>query len=105
LASLHYVTFIELLAVFLMEALSFDSDQFTNNSMKKVVSVFCTDKNRGGQDRAFQFWDGLVNYKTHYYLSSFRPLLRGNSTTSNGLILKMNRGYNGMSRELEKFAL
>jgi hypothetical protein len=53
LASLHYVTFIELLAVFPMEALSFDSDQFTNNSMKKVVSVFCTDKNRGGQDRAF----------------------------------------------------
>jgi hypothetical protein len=32
LASLHYVTFI-----FPMEALSFNSKQFTNNSMKKVI--------------------------------------------------------------------
>jgi hypothetical protein len=37
LASLHYVTFIKLLVVFPMEALSFDSKQFTNNSMKKVI--------------------------------------------------------------------
>jgi hypothetical protein len=33
----------------------------------------------------------------------FRPLLEGNSPISSGLILKMNRGYNGVSRELEKF--
>jgi hypothetical protein len=44
-----------------------------------------------------------VNYKAHYDLSWFRLLLLGNSTTSSGLILKMNRGYNGMSRELKKF--
>jgi hypothetical protein len=44
-----------------------------------------------------------VNYKTHYDLSWFRPLLEGNSPTSNDLILKMNRGYNRVSREVEKF--
>jgi hypothetical protein len=37
LASLHYVTFIEPLAVFPTEAQSFDSEQFTNNSINKVV--------------------------------------------------------------------
>jgi hypothetical protein len=37
LALLHYITFIESLAVFPMEVLSFDSDDFTNNSMKKVI--------------------------------------------------------------------
>jgi hypothetical protein len=58
---------------------------------------------QGGQDRAFQFQDGLVNYKAHYDLSRFRPLLRGNSHMSSGLILNMNRGYNGVGRELEKF--
>jgi hypothetical protein len=36
-----------------------------------------------------------VNYKAHYDLSWFRPLLKGNSPISSGLILKMNRGYNG----------
>jgi hypothetical protein len=44
-----------------------------------------------------------VNYKAHYGLSWFRPLLGGISPTSNGLILKMKNGYNGVSRELEKF--
>jgi hypothetical protein len=44
-----------------------------------------------------------VNYKGHYYLSWFMNIFRGNSTTSSGLILKMNRGYNRVSRELEKF--
>jgi hypothetical protein len=44
-----------------------------------------------------------VNYKVHYDLSWLRPLLGGNNHTSNGLILKMNIGYNGLSRELEKF--
>jgi predicted AAA+ superfamily ATPase len=37
LASVHHVTFIEPLAVFSMKALSFDSDDFTINSMKKVI--------------------------------------------------------------------
>jgi hypothetical protein len=44
-----------------------------------------------------------VNYKAHYSLSWFRHLLGGNSLTSSGLILKMNNGYNGVSKELEKF--
>jgi hypothetical protein len=67
-----------------------------------TVGVFCIGKIQGGQDCMFLFRDGPVNYKTHYDLPSFRPLLGGNSTTSNGLILKMNSGYNGVSRELEK---
>jgi hypothetical protein len=36
LATLHYITFIESLAVFPTEELSFNSEQFTNNSMKNV---------------------------------------------------------------------
>jgi hypothetical protein len=37
LTSLHYVTFIESLVVFPTDALSFDSEQFMTNSMKKVI--------------------------------------------------------------------
>jgi hypothetical protein len=37
LTSLHYVTFMEPLAIFPIEALPFDSKQFTNNSINKVV--------------------------------------------------------------------
>jgi hypothetical protein len=44
-----------------------------------------------------------VNYEAYFDLSWFRPLLGGNSPTSNGLILKMNMCYKGVSRELEKF--
>jgi hypothetical protein len=44
-----------------------------------------------------------VNYKAHNDLSFFGPLLGGNSHASNGLILKMNRCYKRVSRELEKF--
>jgi hypothetical protein len=36
-----------------------------------------------------------VNYKAHYDLFWFRPLLEGNSPTFNDLILKINRGYKG----------
>jgi hypothetical protein len=43
-----------------------------------------------------------VNYKAHYNISWFRPLLGDDSPKSSGLILKMNNGYNGVSRELEK---
>jgi hypothetical protein len=39
LATLHYVAFIEPLVVFLMEALSFDSEWFTNNSINKVIEA------------------------------------------------------------------
>jgi hypothetical protein len=44
-----------------------------------------------------------VNYKAYSDLSWFMPVLGGNSHTSNGLILKMNRYYKGVGRELEKF--
>jgi hypothetical protein len=71
----------------------------TNN----LVSIFCTDKIQGGQDLVFLFRDGLMNYKAHYGLSWFRPLLGRNSPTYSGLILKMNSGYNGVSRKHEKF--
>jgi hypothetical protein len=37
LISLHYVTFIEPLVVYPTEALSFDSDEFMNNSINKVI--------------------------------------------------------------------
>jgi hypothetical protein len=43
-----------------------------------------------------------VNYKTYNDLSWFRPLLGGNNPTSSGPILKMNRYYNRVSRELKK---
>jgi hypothetical protein len=68
------------------------------------LSVFLHWQEQGGQDHVLQFRDGLVNYKAHYDISWFRPLLRENSPISSGLILKMNRAYNGVSRELEKFA-
>jgi hypothetical protein len=45
-----------------------------------------------------------MNYKAHYDLFWFRPLLEGNSHMYNSLILKMNIGYNRVSRELKKFA-
>jgi hypothetical protein len=70
----------------------------------EVVGVFFTSKLRGGQDHAFQFQGGLVNYEAHYDLSWFRPLLRGNRPTSSGLIFQMNTCYKGVSKELEKFA-
>jgi hypothetical protein len=69
-----------------------------------TVGIFCTGKIQGGQDRMFQFCGGLVDYNAHYSLSWFGTLLGGNSATSNDLILKMNNGYNGVSRELKKFA-
>jgi hypothetical protein len=37
LATLHYIAFIKPLAFSPKEALSFDSDDFTSNSMKKVI--------------------------------------------------------------------
>jgi hypothetical protein len=36
-ATLHYVTFIEPLAVLQTKALSFDSEEFLNNSINKVI--------------------------------------------------------------------
>jgi hypothetical protein len=45
-----------------------------------------------------------MNYKAHNDLSWFMSLLGGNSPTFSDLILKMNKCYKGMSRELEEFA-
>jgi hypothetical protein len=45
-----------------------------------------------------------VNYNIYNDLSWFKPILEGNSPTSNDLILKMNICYKGVSRELKKFA-
>jgi hypothetical protein len=42
-----------------------------------------------------------MNYKAHNDLSWFRPLLGGNSLTSSGLILRMNKCYKGVSRARE----
>jgi hypothetical protein len=67
-----------------------------------MCQCFLYRQEQGGQDHAFQFRGGHGNYKTHYDLSWFRPILRGNNPTSNGLLLKMNRGYNGVSREMEE---
>jgi hypothetical protein len=44
-----------------------------------------------------------VNSEAHYDPSWIRPLLRGNSPMSSGLILKMNMCYKGVSGELKKF--
>jgi hypothetical protein len=67
------------------------------------VSVFYIDKNWVVKDHVFQFRGGDANYKEHYDLSWFRPLITGNSPTCSSLILKMNSSYNGVSRELKKF--
>jgi hypothetical protein len=59
-----------------------------------------------GQNRVVKItcsYSEMVNYKAHYDLFWFKLLLGGNSHTSNGLILKMNRVYIWVSRELEKF--
>jgi hypothetical protein len=46
----------------------------------------------------------MKNYKAHYSLSWFRPLLRGNSPTSSIFVIEEDEQcYNGVSRELEKF--
>jgi hypothetical protein len=63
LASLHYVTFIEPLAVFLTEALSFDSDDFTINSMKKVIEGNINDPFVLHEEH---FFDAVLLYKKNY---------------------------------------
>jgi hypothetical protein len=45
----------------------------------------------------------ICELKLHYDLSCFRPLLRGNNPMFSDLILKMNRCYNEVSIEFEKF--
>jgi hypothetical protein len=43
----------------------------------------------------FQFCCGLMNNEAHSDLTWFSSILRGNSTMSSGLILKMNLCYKG----------
>jgi hypothetical protein len=69
-----------------------------------TIGVFCTSKIYGGQDSVFLFRCDLANYKAYYGFSRFRSSLKINRSMSNGLILKMNNGYNGVIRELEKLA-
>jgi hypothetical protein len=46
------------------------SNEESENDRSFGLSVFfCTDKIQGGQDHAFMFRDGLVNYNAHYSLS------------------------------------
>jgi hypothetical protein len=70
----------------------------------KCVGVFCTGKNRVVKIMHSSFKIVLqMNYKAHNDLFWFRPLLGDNNPTSSSLILKMNRCYKRVSRELEKF--
>jgi hypothetical protein len=47
---------------------------------------------------------GLILKRSRGYNGMSRELEKfSNSPMSSGLILKMSRGYNGVSRELEKF--
>jgi hypothetical protein len=60
LATLHYVIFIEPLVVSQTEVLSFDSNDFTSNSMKKVI--------QGNINDSFvlleeYFFDAVLPYK------------------------------------------
>jgi hypothetical protein len=74
---------------------SFEKIQILFQIVKPYVGVFHTGKIQGGQDHVFQFRGGLVNNEAPNDLSWFRPLFRGNSPTSSGLILKMNMCYKG----------
>jgi hypothetical protein len=82
--------------VHMREASEHSEEKHTANSLPDApkVGVFYTGK----------LWGGLAKYRAHYDLSCFMPLLRGNSPTSSGLILKMNICYKWVSRELEKIA-
>jgi hypothetical protein len=62
-------------------------------SCMATVGIFYTGKIQGQQDHTFQFRGGLVNNKADNDLSWFKPLFGGNSPTSNGLVLKMNKCY------------
>jgi hypothetical protein len=45
----------------------------------------------------------IKNYKAHYSLSWFRPLLSCNSSTSSIFDIEDELCYNGVSKELENF--
>jgi hypothetical protein len=66
-ASLHYVTFIKPLVVFSTEALSFDSDEFTVNSMRKVIEWNINDSFVLLKEHFFHV---VLLYKKNYELKS-----------------------------------
>jgi hypothetical protein len=59
-----------------------------------IVDVFCTGKTRVVK---------ITHSSSEVVLRTMKRL-GGNSHTSSGLILKMNRCYKGVSRELRKLA-
>jgi hypothetical protein len=63
LASLHYVSFIEPLAIFPTKALSFDSEQFMNNSINKVIEEKTNDPFLLLEEH---FFATVLLYKTNY---------------------------------------
>jgi hypothetical protein len=66
------------------------------------VGVFHIDKIHGGQDRALQFWGGLVNNEIHGDLSWFRPLLKVMPYIQ-WFGIEDEQVLQGVSREREKF--
>jgi hypothetical protein len=70
---------------------------------RKGVGVFCTGKDRVVKITRSSNEVVLQTIKAHGDLSWFKPLLGGNSPLPSGLILNMNRCYDGVSRELKKF--
>jgi hypothetical protein len=74
LISLHYVTFIELLAICPTETLSFDSDQFTNNSINEVIEEKTNDPFLLLEEHfftAFLVYKKLMNYNLKIYRMKF----------------------------------
>jgi hypothetical protein len=66
--------------------------------------IFCTGKNKVIKITCFSSEMVLQTTKHTMIYPGSGPLLKDNSPTSSCLIWKMNRGYNGVSRELKKFA-
>jgi hypothetical protein len=74
LTSLHHVTFIELLGICPTEALSFDSDQFTNNSINMVIEEKTSDPFVLLEEyffATFLVYKKLMNYNSKIYHMKF----------------------------------
>jgi hypothetical protein len=77
LISLHYVTFIELLAICPTETPSFDSDQFTDNSINEVIEEKTNDPFLLLEEHfftAFLVYKKLMNYNLKIYRMKFSTL-------------------------------
>jgi hypothetical protein len=96
LASLHYTTFIEPFAICPMEALSFDSDQFMNNSINKVIKeksmiISCSSKNIFSQP----FWctTKLMNFNSKICSMKFSSSSQNHEVSAK--IFVNNKFYHG----------